>query len=211
MRVKICGLTRAADAELCAALGADFLGFVFVKESPRYIAPEAVREIAQSPLPTAVRLRRGEGTESCELDVPLFVGVFRNATLDEIHRIAAIAQLDVIQLHGEEPDDFVRAIELPVIKAVHVQETLPERTSSAQWLMFDSGGGTGRAFDWSLLAGYPRTTPFFLAGGITPENVDAAIRTARPDVIDVSSGVESAPGIKDPRKLKELFERVKRT
>ena len=221
-RIKICGITRAEDAKVCAELGADFVGFVFVKESPRYVAPEKAREITQvrgrvssegeaphpNPLPTAVRLRRGEGTDFRGL---LFVGVFRDAPLHEIHRIAAIAQLDVIQLHGNESDDFVRAIELPVIKALNVQHALPDTTSSADWLMFDSGGGTGRAFDWSLLASYPRTKPFFLAGGLTPDNVEDAIGGVRPDAIDLSSGVESAPGIKDHDKLRELFERVKRT
>jgi phosphoribosylanthranilate isomerase len=157
-----------------------------------------------------VRLRRGEGTESCELDVPLFVGVFRDASLDEIHRTAEIARLDLVQLHGSEDEAFIRAVQLPVIKALNVGRALPNTTTSAQWLMFDSGGGTGRAFDWSLLAAYPRTKPFFLAGGITPDNVEAAIRTARPDAIDVSSGVESAPGIKDHHKLRALFERVRR-
>ncbi|HKR63723.1 MAG TPA: phosphoribosylanthranilate isomerase [Thermoanaerobaculia bacterium] len=190
MRVKICGITRREDAELCEELGADFLGFVFVKSSPRFVQEIPVK----SPHHKCKR-----------------VGVFRDHSLDDIHRIAEVAQLDIIQLHGNESEDFVRAIQLPVIKAVHVQDALPDTNTSADWILFDTGGGTGRRFDWSLLADYPRTKPFFLAGGITPDNVEAAIRRARPDAIDLSSGVESAPGIKDHRKLRELFERVQRT
>jgi phosphoribosylanthranilate isomerase len=153
--------------------------------------------------------------KSCESldsrDSPLFVGVFRDQSIDEVRRIAELAQIDVVQLHGAEDDDYVRALGLPVVKAFRVGETLPETTSSASWIMFDTGGGTGRPFDWSLLATYPRAKPFFLAGGLTPDNVADAIRETRPDAVDVSSGVESAPGIKDPRKLRDFFERVRRT
>ncbi|HEX7833644.1 MAG TPA: phosphoribosylanthranilate isomerase [Thermoanaerobaculia bacterium] len=185
--VKICGITREEDATLATQLGADFLGFIFVKESPRCVTPEVVRDI-------------GGATK---------VGVFRNASLDEIQRIADVAQLDLIQLHGDESDDDVRAMPLPVIKAFNVRDALPATNTSAKYVMFDSGGGTGRTFDWSLLAQYDRAKPFFLAGGINADNVDDALRIA-PDAIDLASGVERAPGIKDHDKLKRLFERVKR-
>jgi phosphoribosylanthranilate isomerase len=111
-----------------------------------------------------------------------------------------------VQLHGDEtytPD-------LPAIKAFHVRDTLPDTTTSAEYVMFDTGGGTGRTFDWNLLANYARTKPFFLAGGITPGNVAEAIAATRPFAIDVASGVESAPGIKDHDKLRELFSRIPR-
>ena len=87
---------------------------------------------------------------------------------------------------------------------------MPPIDEEADYLLFDTGGGTGRTFDWSLLASYPRTKPFFLAGGITPENVEEAIAATQPFAIDVASGVECAPGIKDPDKLKRLFERIPR-
>lgn len=187
-KIKICGLTRAEDVALAEELGAELVGFVFVKTSPRFIEP--------SNAPRSSRAKR--------------VGVFRDASIDEMRRAAEVAELDIIQLHGSEPDDVVQALELPVIRALHVTDTLPATTTSASWLLFDTGGGTGRRFDWSLLASYDRSKPFLLAGGITPDNIAAAISKVRPDAIDLSSGVESAPGIKDPDKLKRLFQRLQR-
>ena len=198
-KIKICGITRIEDAQLCADLGADFLGFIFVRSSPRYIEPEKAAEITAS------------------VKGPKFVGVFRDESLETIHRINHRARLDLIQFHGTESDEDIHDLGLPSVKAIRVGETLPDTNShpSADWLLFDTfdrsrDGGTGRAFDWSLLAIYPRTKPFFLAGGLGPDNIAAAISLVRPDAIDVSSGVESAPGIKDPDKLRTLFERVKR-
>lgn len=198
-KIKICGITRVEDAQLCSELGADFLGFIFVPSSLRYIEPEKAAEITSS------------------VKGPKFVGVFRDESLEAIHRITHRAGLDLIQFHGTESDEDIHALGLPSVKAMRVGETLPDTNShpSADWLLFDTfdrarDGGTGRAFDWSLLAIYPRTKPFFLAGGLGPDNVAAAISLVRPDAVDLSSGVESAPGIKDPDKLKALFERVKR-
>lgn len=182
-KVKICGITRADDAAFAEELGADYLGFIFVRESPRYIEPERV--------PRTSRAKR--------------VGVFRNAPAEEVRRIAAIARLDLVQLHGEE----TYALDLPTIKAFQVRDALPETETHAQYVLFDSGGGTGRTFDWTLLAGYARSKPFFLAGGITPGNVAAAIAAARPYAIDVASGVESRPGVKDFVRLKRLFEAIR--
>lgn len=188
MKVKICGITRVDDALRAAELGADFLGFIFVPESPRFIHPHDAAEIA------------------AQVFGPKFVGVFRDAPLE----VMQAAPVDYIQLHGNEPDSVTRAVGKPVIKAVQVGELLPHTESSAEWLLFDSkGGGSGTRFDWSLLAAYPRTKPFLLAGGINPDNVALAVSTGRPDGIDVASGVESSPGIKDHQKLKLLFERVK--
>ena len=185
--IKICGLTCAADADLATELGADFLGFVFVPESPRCVTPATVRAIVASP--SAKR-----------------VGVFRGASAAHINSVADEAQLDYVQIHGQPPRGLTR----PVIHAFHVQGALPETTTDATYVLFDTGGGMGRTFDWTLLQRWPRTTPFFLAGGITPENVTDAIRVASPDGIDLSSGIESAPGIKDHHKMRRLFERVKR-
>jgi phosphoribosylanthranilate isomerase len=202
-KIKICGLTRVEDALFCAGEGADFLGFIFIPESPRAIRAEDVAAIA-------ARVREREKP-------PKLVGVFRDASNDYIREIRAVAGIDLAQLHGSETDDDVADLGFPVIKSVRVGDTLPDTHASptAAWLLFDTydeqrGGGTGRRFDWSLLAMYDRSKPFFLAGGITPGNVAAAITLVRPDVIDVASGVESQPGIKDHGKVKSLFDRVRR-
>lgn len=199
-KLKICGITRLEDAQLCADHGVDFLGFIFVPESARYIEPERAAEIAS-------RVRG-----------PRFVGVFRDAAPELVRETARIANVDLVQLHGAESEDDIREIGLPSIKALRVGDTLPDTTAtpSAQWLLFDTyderrGGGTGRRFDWSLLALYARTQPFFLSGGLGPDNVAAAISLVRPDAIDVSSGVEASPGVKDHDKLRNLFERIRRS
>ncbi len=188
-KVKICGITREEDARFCAEMGVDFLGFIFAKSSPRYVEPEEALKL------------RSAATKS--------VGVFRDEKPETIRRIASLVKLDFVQLHGSETDDDIRAIGLPVIKAIRVEHTVPASTTAADWVMFDSGGGTGRAFDWSLLARHPHTKPFFLAGGLNPDNVEEAIRVVRPDAVDVSSGVESAPGVKDHDKIRQFMERVK--
>lgn len=186
-KVKICGITRSEDAELAAELGADFLGFVFVPESPRCVTPHTV------PLPG-----RAGG--------PLRVGVFRNASRDTILRTIDVARLDVVQIHGRAVED----LGVPTIRAFHVGNALPDTTTRADYILFDTGGGTGRTFDWSLLATYRRTIPFFVAGGIHPGNVAEAIAATRPFAIDLASGVESAPGIKDHDRLRKLFEAISR-
>jgi len=208
--IKICGITRLDDATYAAELGADFLGFIFVPGSPRYIDPKrAARIIAQ------VQWAGGKGTRHDGRPLeshPLHcVGVFRNASAEEIKRVTAIAGNEYVQLHGDEPDEVVREIGKPVIRSVAVGETIPVVATSAEWLMFDKGGGTGHTFDWSLMSRVPRTKRFFLAGGLTPDNVAEAIRIVRPDGVDVATGVESAPGVKDPAKLRKFFDQVRQT
>jgi phosphoribosylanthranilate isomerase len=203
-KIKICGLTRPEDAMAAANLGADYLGLIFVPSTPRYVEPERAAEIAAS-----VRENRE--------DPPKFVGVFRDASNDYIREIASTVGLDFIQLHGMESDEEILSLGLPVIKTFRVGDTLPDTTAhpGAALLLFDTfddgrAGGTGRRFDWSLLALYNREKPFFLSGGLTPDNVGGAISLVRPDGIDISSGVEAEPGIKDHEKLERLFERVRR-
>ena len=202
-KIKICGITREEDALFCAEHGADFVGFIFVPSTPRFLEPEKAAAIA-----TRVKERETR---------PKLVGVFRDASNDYIREIHNLVGFDVVQLHGSENDDAVRELGLPVIKTLRVGETLPDTHAvpNAAWLLFDTyderrAGGTGRRFDWSLLATYERSKPFFLSGGIDAENVAAAISLVRPDAIDLSSGVESAPGVKDHDKLGRLFERVRR-
>ena len=202
-KIKICGITREEDALVCADQGADFTGFIFVPSTPRYVEPEKAAGIA-------ARMRERETR-------PKLVGVFRDASNDYIREIHNLVGFDVVQLHGSETDDAIHELGIPVIKTLRVSETLPDTHAApnAAWLLFDTyderrTGGTGRRFDWSLLATYERSKPFFLSGGIDPENVVAAISLVRPDAIDLSSGVESAPGVKDHDKIARLFERVRR-
>jgi len=202
-KIKICGLARENDALRAAELGADFLGFIFVPGTPRHIEPERAAAIA-----SAVRSQVGE---------PKFVGVFRDASSDYIREIASIVGLDLVQLQGNETDDDVTQLDIPAVKTFRVRDELPDTHAvpHASWLLFDTyderrSGGTGRRFDWSLLAGFDRAKPFFLSGGINPDNVAAAISSVRPDAIDLASGVEAEPGVKDHDKLTRLFERVRR-
>jgi len=202
-KIKICGITREEDALVCADQGADFTGFIFVPSTPRYVEPEKAAAIA-------AKVRERETR-------PKLVGVFRDASNDYIREIHNLVGFDVVQLHGGESDDAIRELGIPAIKTLRVGETLPDTHSApnAAWLLFDTyderrAGGTGRRFDWSLLATYERSKPFFLSGGIDAENVVAAISLVRPDAIDLSSGVESSPGVKDHDKIGRLFERVRR-
>jgi phosphoribosylanthranilate isomerase len=204
-KIKICGLTREEDALYCASLGADFLGFIFVPSTPRFIEPERAAAIA-------TRVRESQN------GVPKIVGVFRDASSDYIQEITKLVGLDLVQLQGNETNEDIRRIEIPVVKGLRVGDTLPDTHTcpNAEWLLFDTyderrSGGTGRRFDWSLLAMYERSKPFFLSGGITPENVGAGISLVRPDAIDLASGVESSPGVKDHSRVAALFERVRRS
>jgi phosphoribosylanthranilate isomerase len=202
-QIKICGITREEDALFCAAQGADYLGLIFVEGSPRHVTPERAARIAD-----AVR---------ATTHVPRLVGVFVDEKPERVREIAVAVGLDAVQLHGSESDDDCRAVGLPVIKAVRVGDTLPDTSAleTPLWLLFDTlddrrAGGTGHRFDWSLLAGYRRQKPFFLSGGLTPDSVVAAISLVRPDGLDISSGVEESPGIKNHGKVERLFERVRR-
>ena len=204
-KLKICGLTREEDALFAADHGADFLGFIFVPSTPRFIEPERAAAIAAK-----VREDRE--------NPPKIAGVFRDSSSEYVKEIAALVGLDVAQLHGNETDEDIRAMAMPVIKTFRVGDTLPDTTAhpTAAWLLFDTvderrSGGTGRRFDWSLLALYSRSKPFFLSGGIGPDNVAAAISLVRPDGIDVSSSIESEPGVKDHDKMQQLFDRMKRS
>jgi phosphoribosylanthranilate isomerase len=204
-RIKICGITTTEDALFCANAGVDFLGMIFVPKTPRYITPARAKEIV------------GVVQASRPASPPKFVGVFRDASPAEMRRIAETVGLDLVQLHGNETDDDARAVAIPAIKSVHVGDTLPDTGAvpSAEWLLFDTlddrrSGGTGRRFNWSLLSEWKRTKPFFLAGGLDPDNIGAAISLVRPDAVDVSSGVERAPGVKDHEKVRHLIERVRR-
>ena len=200
MLVKICGIRRREDAEAAVEAGANAIGFVFWQKSPRYIDPFRARALAAA-LPPFV--------------TP--VGVFVDQPADHVNAVANLAQLGAVQLHGDEGVDYARLMNRPVVKAV----TLPRDGSGdgiKRWparvlVLLDvhdpvRRGGTGRTIDWAAAAAVAGSRPIVLAGGLTPDNVGEAIARVRPFGIDVSSGVESAPGIKDYGRLKALFEAV---
>ncbi len=202
-KVKICGITNWEDAKRSLDLGASALGFNFCKASPRYIKPAAARRI-QIRLPAGVQ----------------GVGVFVNNDIEDLEEIAGAADLDVIQLHGEETSEFVRRVadHMPAIKAFRIAPrfrvaALAPYKKYVQAFLLDGfdprkRGGTGKTADWSVARAAKKYGPIFLAGGLNPENVGDAICAVRPDYVDVASGVESDPGKKDPAKLRAFFRTV---
>ncbi len=201
LRVKICGITNPADGAVAFGAGADALGFIFYRESPRFIEPAQAREITRS-LPFIIK-----------------VGVFVNSSIEKIKEVIAETRINVIQLHGDEPPEFCTAFDLPVIKAIRVKDQtslsrIREYYVSA--LLLDSYvpgqlGGTGEKFNWDLArqARESTTRPIILAGGLTPENVGDAVAKVGPFGVDVSSGVEFSPGKKDPIKVKNFISRAR--
>jgi phosphoribosylanthranilate isomerase len=199
VRVKICGVTREADAELCVRLGADAVGLNFWSGSPRRCDVETARRIVRA-LPPFV--------------TP--VGVFVNPDPAEVARVVDHTGIAVVQLHGDEGPDLCARMPRPVLKAIRVRGLESLRAADAYRGLsllldtFSTGyGGSGRPFAWNLLRDAPLTSPFTLAGGLTPSNVTEAIRAARPYAVDVASGVESAPGVKDPHKLSRFIQTAK--
>jgi len=196
VRVKICGITRPEDAELAVELGAWALGFILWRRSPRAADPAVAAGIA-------LALRR-----RVEL-----VGVFVNASLDEIAQAAEALHLSHVQLHGDEGPAFcaevARRTGAKVIKAVRIagaSDFQDLERFHTDFHLLDTGaigkrGGTGETWDWALAARRRRKIPAILSGGLTAENVAAGIAAVDPYAVDVASGVEAAPGVKDPDKL----------
>ena len=192
MKVKFCGITRLEDAERAIELGAWAIGLNHWERSPRFCEPARAVEIS-----SAVRRR------------VQVAGVFVNATLDEVARAAEDESLAIVQLHGDEGPDFCREVGrrtgCKVIKALRVRSQADVQAAEAfrtDFHLLDAHrpgipGGTGASFDWQLVATRSSEVPLILAGGLTPENVAEAIAAARPFAVDVASGIESEPGIKD--------------
>lgn len=207
VEIKFCGLMRATDASFAASLGASYVGAIFAG-GPRRIAPEKAAELFAAALNGAQH-----------------VGVFGVEDPAEVARVARVATLDVVQLHGDPTPDYVARVrgecDLPVWAVVRVtssavHERIAELDEVADAILLDAFapgrlGGTGTTFDWRGAAGWarPGKARLVVAGGLTPENVDEAIRCLAPDVVDVSSGVESAPGIKDHRRMRAFVQAVR--
>jgi phosphoribosylanthranilate isomerase len=202
-RVKICGITRIEDAMAAAQAGADAIGFVFDPKSPRHVHPDQALKIARS-LPPYVTI----------------VGLFVNAAPDTIEGVLSHVPLDLIQFHGNEKPEQCRRYHRSYIKAIHMKPDVDLREMArlygdATGLLLDTyvadvAGGSGQAFDWNRI---PRDLgkPVVLAGGLTPENVAAAVRKVRPFAVDVSSGVEQSKGIKDAKKISDFIDAVAQT
>ncbi|HET8722247.1 MAG TPA: phosphoribosylanthranilate isomerase [Nitrospira sp.] len=204
IKVKICGITNIEDARAAIDAGADALGFVFYEKSPRYVAPATAAAIIAElpPLVTSV-------------------GVFVNHALATVRSIMESSGLAVAQLHGDENASYCRELSKPSIKAIRLKDrgsllALAEYQGRAGVRGFlldafseDAYGGTGQTIDWALAADVAKTARILLAGGLTPDNVGEAIRTVRPYGVDVSSGVESAPGKKDSAKITAFVRAVR--
>lgn len=201
-RVKFCGITRPEDAALAAALGADAVGVVLVPESPRAVDLETAAAI-RSVLPPFVAL----------------VALFRNPPPARVERAVKALHPDLLQFHGEEDGAFCAAFGVPYLKAMPAAQGLGwsewrHAHPRALGVVADSHapgamGGSGRAFDWSRIPP-PHPAPLVLAGGLNCENVAAAIRAVRPYAVDVASGIERAPGIKCPERMKAFLREVRR-
>lgn len=196
-RIKICGVTRAIDVELALELGAEALGFNFVPGTPRALEPQVAAPLSRM-----------------AADRTLRVGVFQNAPLARVREIAKHVELDCIQLHGDESLEMVLAMDRPVIRALRADAagfSLARALPDVDILLdHPSGGGSGRAWDYARireLAAEGRR--LWIAGGLGPDNVRAAIDAAEPYGVDASSGLEASPGIKDPLRMRRFVAAVR--
>ena len=198
--VKICGITRLEDALAAQESGADALGFIFYEKSKRFITDDNAAKIIKNLNPFIAK-----------------VGVFVNESSDKINEISAHCGLTHIQLHGTESPETVKHINRIVIKAINYTDNLSREISMWQGhpLLIDSGskdipGGTGQTLPWDVLKNLNIDRPYILAGGLTVNNIELALKMLNPAAVDVSSGVENSPGIKDHRLIKKFIEQVKR-
>jgi phosphoribosylanthranilate isomerase len=201
IKIKICGITSMEDAEVAVSAGADALGFVLYKNSPRLVDPAVVRRIVAG-LPPFV----------------LPIGVFVNEEADTVRALMDECGLALAQLHGDEPASYCQNLGRPALKALRLKDrgtflALAEFQGRANVRGFvidtfsdQAYGGTGQTVDWALAAEAARSASILLAGGLTPTNVADAIRQVRPYGVDVSSGVEERPGKKDPAKVKAFID-----
>ena len=198
-KIKLCGLSRPCDIDVANELMPEYIGFVFAPKSRRYVSPQRARELR-------ARLRPGITP----------VGVFAQEDPAAIAELLRRGIIDIAQLHGGEDEDYIRALraltDRPILKAFRIDgegDVLAAQNSSADCVLLDSGsGGTGTAFDWNLIRRIER--PYFLAGGLGPENIGGAVARLHPYAVDVSSGIETG-GLKDAEKMRAFVRIVRST
>ncbi|MFW3479291.1 phosphoribosylanthranilate isomerase [Aerococcus urinaeequi] len=198
VKVKICGLRRPEDIEAANAAKPDYVGFIFVPETKRYVKPDL-----------AASFRR-----DLAADIQT-VGVFVNAPIEEIVAICQAGTIDLVQLHGEEDQAYIAhlkgQVDQHIIKSVAVGDELVVDPNQADYLLFDSlspsRGGSGKVFDWQIVSSY-QEKPFFLAGGLGVENIEEALKVVRPYAVDASSSLET-DGVKDPVKMQEFVAKIR--
>lgn len=194
-KIKMCGLSRAEDIEFANAVKPDYIGFVFARASKRYVTPERAAELKKMLSP--------------EIKA---VGVFVNETFENIVRLVECGTIDIVQLHGDEPDELILRLQergISVIRAYTVtsrEDITIAENSPADHILLDSGKGSGKTFNWELIRNIGR--PYFLAGGITPENAAEAVEKLHPFALDASSSLET-DGYKDINKMTALAEAVR--
>ena len=200
IRVKICGITRPEDALLAEKLGASAVGFIFFGKSPRYINPQKAGEISGRLGPFIAR-----------------VGVFVDEDAETVRKIVETARLTAVQLHGSEDQEYIGILKgINVIKAFRVGKDFnceelcryDVNTFLLDTYSANSYGGTGKTFDWNIANECRKYGRIILAGGLNISNVIDAVNAAKPWGIDISSGIESSPGVKDPEKMKEIFDKI---
>lgn len=196
-RIKLCGLSRVCDIEAVNELMPEYIGFVFWSRSKRYVSPDAARALRNILLP--------------EIHA---VGVFVNEPHENIARLLDSGIIDTVQLHGQEDEEYIsrlrRITDATIIQAFRIsgiEDIRRAEASTADYVLLDNGTGTGRVFDWSLAGKISR--PYFLAGGLTPDNVAEAVNRLKPYAVDVSSGIET-DGNKDTQKMREFVSAVRR-
>jgi phosphoribosylanthranilate isomerase len=203
-KIKICGLTNLEDARFASGLFVDYLGFIFYDKSPRFIDPAKAGAIINW------------------LEGPEKIGVFVNQSLDEVNELAKQTGLDYVQLHGNETVEYCELIEKPIIKVIHItldttleilQDKVNEFNEVVDYFLFDTKvgdqwGGTGITFDWNIIKNI-KSKPYFLSGGLNSKNVTHALELLDPFAVDISSGIEEEPGLKDLEKMKEFVHAVR--
>ena len=200
--IKVCGITSLSDAEMVIDLGVSAVGFIFYDKSPRSISIEKAKSISNNISDSVHR-----------------VGVFVNNSFDFINRAISQVSLSSIQLHGDETPKFCTHFDVPIIKALRISNKKNFQNLNeyqVKGLLFDSSskglyGGSGKTFNWSLLKKFSNEIPFILSGGLNPENVKSAVNQIFPSAIDVNSGVESSPGVKDLLRIKKLMKELSST
>ena len=200
-RIKICGIKHRDDALKAVECGADAIGLIFVEKSPRYASFTDARVIAESMPPFVTT-----------------VGLFMDAPADTVREALKVVPLNLLQFHGDESPAYCDQFDIPYIKVLRMRENVnviafAQEYPNAAGILLDTyskaGGGSGQTFDWSLI---PKDIPlpFILAGGLNPDNVALAVETVKPYAVDVSSGVESEPAVKDHNKIEQFIKEVQR-